>query len=573
MTTAYIVRDAAQQPLLAFTTKDRAAVETAGARIGWAETRLVLDGHGAYRAIQQYRLDNRTEQFLEVELPHGAELWTVAVADQPVKPTEVPDGVTGRHVRIPLVKTAEGERDYLVTLKYGGHIESPGRLRSVRFPLIRTLNVSVELSQVRLFLPETHQWFDFGGSMRQVHDPRELEAGYVRYLTNTINKLSEALQSSNTFSRIRAANNLKQLGLATHSYRSLERYDASDLLQQEYAANDTAFSLAEQQIETQSLDADVSRTDDNRGRLAELFKEQQNTRAKDVVQDVGVNFDFQQQPLVTASDATKEFDDQWLRRNQLENPLQPEQSEAGARVQFEGGKKAAQPGKPQSQSMTVTGQPQAPQLSQGKAKAELDALEEQKKAAAIERERFAGDVREQAQRYQERYGQQPATPDGSMTFSDINGTLATPPPMAWAQGVTNGEAIQAAASGPAGPPTSAFVSLDVALVERGVPYYFTTPRGDVEITARAIDDGQWHSILRIGGVLLAIGILMLLYYFARRLPAAMLQSRSIAVLLLIAGLLSLISGIFPILGLIATITGITLLIRRLWRPRQPQTAR
>ena len=50
----------------------RAAVETVGAAIGLAETTLVFDANGAYRAEQVLRVDNSTEQFLEIRLPEGA---------------------------------------------------------------------------------------------------------------------------------------------------------------------------------------------------------------------------------------------------------------------------------------------------------------------------------------------------------------------------------------------------------------------------------------------------------------------------------------------------------------------
>ena len=53
-----------------------------------------------------------------------------------------------------------------------------GGLTTVRFPLIHTENIHVEESQVRLRLPETHRWFDFGGSMRLVEDEEELLAGF-----------------------------------------------------------------------------------------------------------------------------------------------------------------------------------------------------------------------------------------------------------------------------------------------------------------------------------------------------------------------------------------------------------
>ena len=63
MTLAYLVSPDAKQPRLSFHTEAHAAVETVGARIGLAETTLVLDANGAYRAQQVLRMDNATEQF------------------------------------------------------------------------------------------------------------------------------------------------------------------------------------------------------------------------------------------------------------------------------------------------------------------------------------------------------------------------------------------------------------------------------------------------------------------------------------------------------------------------------
>ena len=92
ITQAYLVREGAAQPRLVLATKDRTAVETVGARIGLAETWLVVDAHGAYRGMVQYHVDNSTEQFLDVTLPAEAKLWTVRVAGEGVKPTQAPAG-------------------------------------------------------------------------------------------------------------------------------------------------------------------------------------------------------------------------------------------------------------------------------------------------------------------------------------------------------------------------------------------------------------------------------------------------------------------------------------------------
>jgi hypothetical protein len=89
LTRVYLVNPGAAAPRLTFKTQDRQTVETAGARIGLAETRLVVDAQGTYRAAQLYRLDNATEQYLELQLPEGAVLWTALVAGEPVKPVKV----------------------------------------------------------------------------------------------------------------------------------------------------------------------------------------------------------------------------------------------------------------------------------------------------------------------------------------------------------------------------------------------------------------------------------------------------------------------------------------------------
>ena len=66
---------------------------------------------------------------------------------------------------IPLVKTAAGNLDYAVTLKYGGKTAGLGNMSSVNFPLLRASNINAERSVVQLHLPEDYQWLNFAGTM------------------------------------------------------------------------------------------------------------------------------------------------------------------------------------------------------------------------------------------------------------------------------------------------------------------------------------------------------------------------------------------------------------------------
>ena len=70
---AYLVQPGAAQPRLSFHLQRHEDVETAGARIDLAQTTIVVDANGAYRAKVELSLDNSSEQFLDVELPEGAD--------------------------------------------------------------------------------------------------------------------------------------------------------------------------------------------------------------------------------------------------------------------------------------------------------------------------------------------------------------------------------------------------------------------------------------------------------------------------------------------------------------------
>lgn len=357
-TEAFVVRQSDEAPRLSFKTRSRAAVETVGARIGIAQTLLVVDENGAYRAVQEYRVENRTEQYLEIELPAGAKLWTVMVAGEPVKPmaslltsaaanqtgasqASVRQTGVGERLRIPLVKTAAGDLDYAVTLKYGGVMEKPGAMRVVRFPLVKTVNINVELSQVRLRLPESERWFNFGGSMGRVFKPEEFEAGWLSFRTRQLNELTELLSQTtdSDFSKARATSNLKQLGQEIEAYRS--RSDVAQTqskeLREQLASNSAAWADAQKQLqapETPLNGAMVQPT--NRELLNQRFEQQDNARSYNVASEKGANFQqaatqagqqAAQQPSTGQQQAVSagEFDAKWLAGNALKSNLPPQQ--------------------------------------------------------------------------------------------------------------------------------------------------------------------------------------------------------------------------------------------------------
>ena len=105
VTMAYVAAAEKDQPILQYETKQRDVFDTVAASIEFSKTTMVVDSSGAYRALQNFQVNNRSEQYLEIELPTGAQLLTVLVEGQPVKPVVWPAAKNERRLRIPLVKT------------------------------------------------------------------------------------------------------------------------------------------------------------------------------------------------------------------------------------------------------------------------------------------------------------------------------------------------------------------------------------------------------------------------------------------------------------------------------------
>jgi len=609
ITQAYVVTSGAVDPNLVFRTKDRRMVETAGARIGLAETSLVLDANGAYRASVTFRLDNTTEQFLEIELPKGAELWTARVAGEAVKPTRDPKAADPRLARIPLVKTAPGDLDYEVVLKYGGKMSPPGRFGTVDFPLVHTKNIDVETSQVRLFVPKTHRWFDFGGTMRLVAEDAELAAGYVSYQTKQAKRLIQTYQTSGDFAKVRALNNLKQLGMGLSSYQeAMTKFSPNEAWQTEWAANAEVLAEAEQLEGLQPSD-DRPDSPDNRDRLNTLFEDQKTTRSHNVVQELGGNWAGTIEQGAASADGKKVyFNGRWLDKNQLDNPAVTEKNGKDSVD------KALTSGKPggwqygyslgTESAPAAQTQPGAPKFAQGQRRAEVIARQS---VDAIKVRSKADTSRDALARYnrrlQEQAGQQqgldqaaPRVVNGSIINSgfavgdsSLEGTavmtdgaaetssdhfdvvvldeMAQRTLPAGAQQVT----VRTVAGNAAVAGITGLASLEVALPQQDDFYQtlnFTTPRGEVKITARSASRDSLAKLADLGILALIVAVVAYLVRLARDGRLAWLAQPGGSTLLICLGVLGLFCGVFPVAAVIVLSVGIAIKVYRLFTRRR-----
>lgn len=150
----------------------------------------------------------------------------------PVKPVQPPS--TAGQVRIPLIKNPSGSGDYSVEIKYGGQMPAIVTHHKVDFPLVKTSNINVEMSQLRLLLPENHHWYGFGGAVKPGagREQRRTGQGFQSYLGKKIQETKSLLSSNDINTQLRAQSNLegiKQLwsinqgNRASNSLKQLEQ--------------------------------------------------------------------------------------------------------------------------------------------------------------------------------------------------------------------------------------------------------------------------------------------------------------------------------------------------------------
>jgi hypothetical protein len=118
--------------------------------------------------------------------------------------------------------------------------------------------------------------------------------------------------------------------------------------------------------------------------------------------------------------------------------------------------------------------------------------------------------------------------------------------------------VGVAARPPAGPPTG-LASLDVELpgpdAARWESHRFTTPRGEIELTAYAAAGLAIGGLKRIGLAAAALALVVGLRWISTR-GLGTTGRRVLSTVMILLGVLGLMIGIFPIAGLVMIIAGI-----------------
>ncbi len=594
LTLAYFVQSDAIWPTLQFVAQRRESLETVAASIEFAKTTMIVDSSGAYRALQNFQVNNRSEQYLEIEMPVGATLLTTVVAGQSVKPVAWPAAQNDRRLRIPLVKTPLGELDYSVQLKYAGQLGDLANFRLVSFPVIETLNINVQLSQLHLQLPESHHWLNFDGTMTKVDDQGELEESYLSYKAQQIQSLAEQIQSKassiGSFSKSRAYKNLGKLEKELAGLQTQESHRSSGKLQELIKGNAEAIRQAQQDYSVEIKETDKA-TNDNRALFNGLIETQSAKIARNTRNDGNQNF-------IQPDESKKEqpgkgqvgsFDDKWFSRNGLEgeqteisqSESQPAQtlddaisfrnpaisvpmtesvssetnedlaeSAGGQLAQFEGETEEA------LGSGGMGGGGMDTPMGMGKGMAQKAGRGGRGGSSSIENSQTSGDGIEGKKDERELYRR---------SLGSFNGELA------------DGDQLDPSAAQTRTTPAenelsiAALNSLDIQLPSRGVSFYFKSPRGKVNVTARPLETrfiSRWKS----AAIGIAIGLLAWLgCWIVMRISRQSTLRLLAKVGLFIGGLISITSGTLPIYGLLALVAASVLFTEGISRLFTPQT--
>jgi hypothetical protein len=101
-------------------------------------------------------------------------------------------------------------------------------------------------------------------------------------------------------------------------------------------------------------------------------------------------------------------------------------------------------------------------------------------------------------------------------------------------------------------------SLEVTIPARGDLYLFTTPRGNAQISARTISTPLLDRLIALGWVVGVVVLALILIRWIRRGVLSALGDRRGSLILIVLGLASLLTCIFPFAGLLMIIAGLVI---------------
>lgn len=141
-----------------------------------AEVKMLLLDNGKQLIEADYRIANRSLQYLGLTLPEGSDLWGVYRDGQPVKAAE-----SQGQILLPIFQKQQGK---LVNIKIIAYRKTnPWKLFGHRQIELPSLDVGTNKAYLQLFLPDRFRPYHFDGTLRRTY--RDTDYGLVDELSSS----------------------------------------------------------------------------------------------------------------------------------------------------------------------------------------------------------------------------------------------------------------------------------------------------------------------------------------------------------------------------------------------------
>ncbi len=129
---------------------------------------VVPQGYAVHEV--NFRVNNRVLQFLPLDFPLDAELWSLQVAGEPVRASvgETSKGKEKKRLLVPLIKSGTGDRSFDIRLVYMTSVSEFGLWGKINLAMVETGDAPVEKTTWTLFLPKSYSYPKFKDNMEEI---------------------------------------------------------------------------------------------------------------------------------------------------------------------------------------------------------------------------------------------------------------------------------------------------------------------------------------------------------------------------------------------------------------------
>jgi len=115
------------------------------------------------------KVNNRSLQFLPIQIPKGASIWSVKVAGESVRASNIEsDNADSDKYLIPLIKSGAGDRSFRIKLLYLMPIKKLGLFGKIDLGMLKVKDSPTEKTTWSVFVPENYQISNFKTNMQEI---------------------------------------------------------------------------------------------------------------------------------------------------------------------------------------------------------------------------------------------------------------------------------------------------------------------------------------------------------------------------------------------------------------------